>query len=275
MKKALFLLFLLLLAPCLFACGGESQVPAYGTLFTTADPVKFADLYKQSLEGYEAAMDGEFVYYENLSSLLLALNADQIKVAVLPFEVSNFIAQRNEGLKALGFSTVPVRIQMGLRSEDTSLRDEFDVAIDAMSRDGTLDALLEQWVYRLPADEEPAVGALPVIPGAETVRVGVTGDLPPLDYISPDGRPSGYNVAVLSEISRRTAKNIELVSIDAAARVTALAGGRIDVIFWLLGGEKVNDDGSVTLYSEADEAEGVVTTHIYYEDTSSWLSKDQ
>jgi len=277
MKKALALL-LLLLVPCCAACGGrESVPPAYGTLFTAADPGKLAELYDQAYEasGYEAAMDSDFVYYDYLSSLLLALNAGQIAVAVLPYDVNHYIARRNDGLQVREFAEVPVSLQMGFRAGDADLREQFNAAIDAMTADGALAALLDHWVYQLPAGEEPAAGELPAIPGADTVRVGVTGDLPPLDYLSADGRPSGYNVAVLAEISSRIGKNIELVPIESAARLTALVSGKIDVIFWILGGEKVNSDGSVTLYSETDGRDEVAVTNPYYQGVSSWLSKAQ
>lgn len=70
----------------------------------------------------------------------------------------------------------------------------------------------------------------PVIAGAKTVRVVVTGDLPPLDYVSMDGQPAGYNVALLSELSKVMNVNFELVTADAASRAAMLifrAGGML------------------------------------------------
>ena len=61
------------------------------------------------------------------------------------------------------------------------------------------------------------------IDNAETIRVGVTGDLPPIDYVDEAGIPAGFNTAVLAEISRRIVKNIELVSIESGARSIALS----------------------------------------------------
>lgn len=82
------------------------------------------------------------------------------------------------------------------------------------------------------AGNEPETIAMPAIEGAETVKVAVTGCLPPMDYVAPDGTPAGYNTAVLAEISTRMNKNIELVQVDSLGRAAALASGAVDAVFW-------------------------------------------
>ena len=47
-----------------------------------------------------------------------------------------------------------------------------------------------------------------------------------------DGTPAGFNTAVLSQISARTGKNIELVQVDSVGRAMALATRNVDVVFW-------------------------------------------
>ena len=73
---------------------------------------------------------------------------------------------------------------------------------------------------------------MPLIEGAETIKVAITGLMPPIDYIAPDGTPAGFNTAVLAEISKRIGKNIELVQVNSLGRATALASGTVDVVFW-------------------------------------------
>ena len=68
--------------------------------------------------------------------------------------------------------------------------------------------------------------------GTATLKVAVTGDLPPVDFIAADGTPAGFNTALLSELARRMCVNVKLVSIDSGARSAALASGNVDVIFW-------------------------------------------
>ena len=96
-----------------------------------------------------------------------------------------------------------------------------------MKEDGTLSALTDQ-IY----SEAISAVEMPVIDGAETIRVAVTGDLPPYDYIDASGKPAGFNTAILAEISKRIGKQFELVSIESAARAIALSSGSADVVFW-------------------------------------------
>ena len=122
------------------------------------------------------------------------------------------------------------------------------------------------------------------IDNAETIRVGVTGDLPPIDYVDEAGIPAGFNTAVLAEISRRIGKNIELVSIESGARSIALSEGKVDAVFWsriskpdqsifdsLPENRKV-DASMIALallpyrYPDIDIPDGTVTTDVYFYD---------
>ncbi len=93
--------------------------------------------------------------------------------------------------------------------------------------------------------------------GAVTIRAAVTGDLPPVDFMADDGTAAGFSTAVLAEIGRRLGVNIELMSIESAARSSALASGRADVVFWyevVKGADK-----------QPDIPEGVIVSEPYYE----------
>ena len=87
----------------------------------------------------------------------------------------------------------------------------------AMKSDGSLDKLTKEYITDVKADNIPKV-EIPKIDGAETIKVGVTGDLPPLDLILPDNSPAGFNTALLAEVAKRSGKNIEVVQIETGAR---------------------------------------------------------
>jgi ABC-type amino acid transport substrate-binding protein len=109
-----------------------------------------------------------------------------------------------------------------------------------MKQDGTLDKLVEKWITSLPAGEEPAGGKLPEIAGANTLKVGISGDEPPLNYVAANGTPGGFNVAVLSEISRRAQINIKLITVTGSARFSAMESGKIDAFLWHNSSQTVN-----------------------------------
>ena len=92
----------------------------------------------------------------------------------------------------------------------------------------TLDTLVNEYISH-PLEIPPSV-EMPKINGAETIKVGITGDLPTLDLVLADGTPAGFNTVVLAEISRRINKNIELVQINSGARAAALTSELVDVI---------------------------------------------
>ena len=93
------------------------------------------------------------------------------------------------------------------------------------------------------------------------IRIGITGDLPLLDYIRPDGIPAGFNTAILAEISKLIGKNFVLVQVDSGSRAIALTSGEVDVIFWAV----VPQDNEI-LPKNFDVPEGVILTEPYFSD---------
>ena len=173
----------------------------------------------------------KFIYTESTSGCLAALKSGRADFILISDISANYIVQRNPEFK---FKTVNkfVDISMVLRSSDTKLKEEFNSALAKIKASGKSDELYKTWITDLPVGQEPSIAKIEKISDtAETVYVGISGDLPPLDYIAADGQPAGYNIALLAEISKIIGKNIEVVSIDSQARLTALEAKKIDVLF--------------------------------------------
>ena len=188
------------------------------------------------------------VYYDTLDAMVMALTAGDVEILNIFSTTAAYLCDNNEELvqttvfKPLDENASRI-VKMGyngLLSNDfafmmlegnEALRDEFNAAIAAVKEDGTLEKLVQEHI-------ETAIGGeivpveMPVLEGAETVKVAVTGSLPPMDYVAPDGTPAGFNTALLAEISRRINKNIELVQVDSMGRAAALASGTVDAVFW-------------------------------------------
>ena len=107
----------------------------------------------------------------------------------------------------------------------------------------------------------PEAVAMNHFDGAETLTVGVTGDLPPLDLVLADGTPAGFNTAVLAELGKRLGKNIALVQVSSSARAAALVSGQVDIIFWVV--VPADDSGRP---KDLDTPAGVAVTAPYYQD---------
>lgn len=108
------------------------------------------------------------------------------------------------------------------------MKNDLNKVIKDMTVDGTLRNLTQEYITNLKEGVEPPA----VLDGADTIKVAVTGDLPPFDLVLPDGKPAGFSTAVLAEISRRIGKNIELIDIDSNARAEILTSKGADVVFW-------------------------------------------
>ncbi|MCR5082896.1 MAG: transporter substrate-binding domain-containing protein [Parasporobacterium sp.] len=187
-------------------------------------------------------------FYDSLESMLMALNAGDITSMSVYLSTANYLCATNDNLVINNsnidetvdnaYSRIVTRgilsnsFSFLMLDSNTALRDEFNTAIQAMKDDGTLDKLISEQIEAYKNGSEIKAVSLPQIAGAETVKVAVTGALPPMDYVAADGSPAGFNTAVLAEISQRIGKNIEIVVVDSIGRAAALSSGTVDVVFW-------------------------------------------
>ena len=70
-------------------------------------------------------------------------------------------------------------------------------AIVEMKADGTLDSLIENELKAY-IESDPLAKDLPHFDGARTIKIGVTGDLPPMNFVAANGKAAGFNIALLT-----------------------------------------------------------------------------
>ena len=205
-------------------------------------------------------VDTEMTYYDNFTSMQMALSSKNIDEIQTYKSVAKYMTTQNSQFEMKKEQTVSLidSFCCAMREEDINLKNEFDSAITAMKSDGTLDNLIKTYITEL--ESEPPAVEITKIEGTDTIKVGITGDLPPLDLVLANGQPAGFNTAVLSEISKRINKNIELIQIDSAARAAALTSKKVDVVFWVV---LPQDDKRPV---DMDKPAGVSVTTPYYQD---------
>ena len=269
----------------------------------------------------------EVVYFDTLDAMLMALNAGEIAAMDVSETTAQYLTHSDPNLVQVASygdgadgDTFADIVRRGLLSNDfafmfleanAALRDEFDAALAAIT-DEEMEKLIQAHIAAAINGEAISPIQMPVIDGAETVRVAVTGALPPMDYVAADGSPAGFNTALLAEISNRIGKNIELVVVDSVGRAAALASGTVDAVFWIRTNAESNriaacseeerarkrEEDSKNLsadeietmktvealvdlidYGRADMPEGTVITAPYFSDiivpvtTRAWLDK--
>ncbi len=199
-------------------------------------------------------------FYDNFNSMQMALSSQNIDSIRTYGSVAKYMNANNSDFVISEDQTVKLvdNFCCAVRQEDDDLQASFDAAIAEMKADGTLDALIDKYINNVAQTPQPV--EIVHIDGAETIKVGITGDLPPLDLVLADGTPAGFNTAVLAEISKRTGKNIELLQVDSGARAAALTSGQVDVIFWVVVPADSNRP------KDFDTPAGVAVTESYYQD---------
>lgn len=190
-------------------------------------------------------------FYDTLDAMLMALHAGEICTAGgFSHSTAKYLISKDSSIQLAYEYNFPENIPetdvvpyiakalakegfaFMLMKENEGMRDQFNAVIDEMQKDGTLNQLIQTQI----TDVINGAEILPIKteskPERDTIKVAVTGDLPPMDYVAPDGTFAGFNTAVLAEIGKRLNKNIEMVQVSSVARAAALASGTVDVVFW-------------------------------------------
>lgn len=212
----------------------------------------------------ERAKPIQVKYFDSLDSMLMALKAGEIQFLEVFQSTAEYLGAKDSDLVSfLKFDLEKERVRfskaaMGslttgfsfmMLDDKTELRDAFNTVIADMKDDGTLDELTETYIKGAISGNEIPVVQPEKVDGRDTLRIAVTGALPPFDYVAADGTPAGYNTAVLAEIGKRLDKNIELVQVDSIGRAAALSSGVADIVFWTRSAE----DGDMFHTMSSDE----------------------
>ena len=194
--------------------------------------------------------------------MLAALQAGQIKAFSTYQTVAEYLVTQNQNFEWMPADKRAVDMFCcAMLEKNVAMKDDFDKAIKEMQKDGKLTALVKTYISAHVQEEASPKVDMPTFYGAPVIKIGVTGDLPKMDYILPNGLPAGFNTAVLAEISRRIEKNFMLVQVDSGARAAALASGEVDVIFW-----SVFPEGTEGIPAAYDRPEGMIFTEPYFSD---------
>ncbi len=242
----------------------EQTVPTQGYLtMLDFELGQRKSMYSDSL--IQSLTPGKYNYqsYASLSELQLALNGGKIDWAFLSYDTAKYMQSENPDLTVLVDTTIIYSYAMATRSEDSALAEQLNGAITGLREDGTLSALEDQYIY---SDQEMSEKAATPVKkeGAPTIRIGLTGSLPPFDYVSADGIPAGFNAAFASALGEKLGVNIELVTVEVDARLTALVSEKIDVVFWMIV------DGS----AENLDADGMCITQPHHKSYGAAVMKD-
>lgn len=203
-------------------------------------------------------------FFDNLKQMQMAVDSGTVDQISLYKCVADYLVATNDKYETIdnpALNKIGNMFCFAVRKDDTAIKADLDRALEGMKSDGTLDRLVKEYITDVKADNVPKV-EIPHVDGAETIKVGVTGDLPPLDLIMPDNTPAGFNTAMLAEIAKRLNRNIEVLQVESGSRAAALTSKMIDVIFWV-----VVPFGNSDMPSDIDKPAGIELSTPYFKDT--------
>ena len=259
MKRFLAIILAGLMLLSLAACGGKDDVAKHGVLEGIGmDSIRS--------EEHSAHMNvpnttTERVNYNNLSSALMDLESGKLVGVGVEGCVADYIAAHNEKIVVkMKNNDSMTNFSMMTMENNKEVYDLLNNAIKEMKADGTLDSLIENELKAY-INSDPTPKALPHFDGAKTIKIGVTRDLPPMDFVAANGEAAGFNIALLAEIANRAQVNIELVQIETGARAIALSNGKVDAVFWTKG-----MTCTVCGAEGAEKVDGTLVTESYFSD---------
>jgi ABC-type amino acid transport substrate-binding protein len=264
MKRFLAIILAGLMLLSLSACGEKKDdVEKIGVL-----EVGMQDGLKSDAHFEHVKLEGqndiaiEYVNYNNLSSALMDLEGGKIDNICLEKSTADYVAAHNDKFVAIYDEKTMTNFSMMTLDTNNEVYDILNNAIKAMKEDGTLDNLIENELKAY-IESDPVAKDLPHFDGARTIKIGVTGDLPPMDFVAANGKAAGFNIALLTEIANRTQVNIELVQIETGSRPMALSSGKVDAVFWTksLTCSECNE-------TFVEEIKGTLVTESYFSETN-------
>ena len=258
MKRFLAIILAGLMLLSLAACGEkkDESLTKMGRLEATAvDGCK----YREHIDTVHSDRPkAGVVYYNNLTNMLMDLDSKKVGTIGVNKSVAEYIMARNSNLDCLVMDYWAENFSMMTMDSNKEVYDMLNNAIKEMKTDGTLDTLIENELKAY-IESDPLAKDLPKFDGARTIKIGVTGDLPPMDFVAANGKAAGFNIALLTEIANRAQVNFELVQIETGARAMALSSGKVDAVFWTKSTTCLECDMTWT-----EEIENTLVTEIYH-----------
>ena len=265
MKRFLAIILAGLMLISLVACGGKNDESVVRVGVLEMEGVG-ATGQKHDAENHPGRQQDEIenVYYNNLSTALLDLQNEKVMALLCEKTTADYIMARNENLEYKTWNTC--NFSMMTMDTNKEVYDILNNAIKEMKADGTLDSLIANELKAY-INSDPVAKDLPKFEGAKTIKIGVTGDVPPMDFVASNGKAAGFNIALLAEIANRAQVNIELVQIESGARTMALSSGKVDAIFWTKSVTCVEHNGTWE-----ETVANTLVTESYFSDYSAVLT---
>lgn len=230
MTRNLFITILLLTAALLMAgCGATSTERELMTSLEDLDGRRIGvctgTIYDEYATGQFPSADIQ--YFNSSSDMAVAIKSGKIDAAIMPLPTAQLIMESNGDLAILSDEVLDLPLAVGFSKKDPGLRESFNLYLQDIKNDGSYDQIYSKWFEGDPETAEMPFYQAPA--GSRKVKVGVSvGDLPNAGYVN--GRYAGFDIELIQGFASRNHLELEILEMDFAALVPALAAGKVEMI---------------------------------------------
>ncbi len=228
-KGPLALLCVLALSICLLPSAAAARSEARfskledfsGAVVATMTGSSHGQLMSASVDNVECQ------YFDDLSSMLLALQNGAVDALITDLPVAQLAVARQPGLAIFEQTLASDSYGLGL-PKGSPLTDQISAIIEGYEADGTLDALAEKWMG---ADESAKQLVMEDYDAPNGVlRYAHDSTTEPMSYVGDDGSSMGYEVELVYLIARELGMELEITQTMFSSLISMLNSGRADII---------------------------------------------
>lgn len=149
----------------------------------------------------------EYQYYDDVSSMLLALQNGAVDAMVCDLPIAQLAVARQPGLVVFPEIVAEDSYGLGLQ-KDSPLTDQVSAIIERFQADGTLDALEAEWIGADDSAKTVDVGEYDAPNGV--LRYAHDSTMEPMSYVGDDGSSMGYEVELVALIAKELGMELEI-----------------------------------------------------------------
>ncbi len=192
---------------------------------------------------FESIFGVKFLKYCSFSSvdnMLAALRSGTVRAVWASDLTADYLIRNNDDLTVLiepEEQSERLRFAMAFRPEDTVLRDSCNTFLEELKNDGRLEELTAKYIN---GDDEEAVTEKDMIVNSKefigadlnnTLYIGITGAVPPVECLTTDGEAAGFCVSLSDLLGQYLGRRVQFLVMNNETIFTELMAGRIDLVF--------------------------------------------
>ena len=191
--------------------------------------------------------DVEYRYFDDVSSMILALQSGQVDADVLDLPLAQLAAAQHSDLAIFPDTVASDSYGLGL-AKGSPLTGQVSAIIERFQADGTLDGLAEKWMG---ADESAKTIEIEDYDAPNGVLYYAHDSTSqPMSYVGDGGESLGYEVELVYLIARELGMELEIIQSAFPSLIPMLTSGRADLI-----------SGSISITEERRESIDFATAH--------------